>query len=395
MDGADVQRAVRMDRGTIGKFARTPSGGARIPGRVAKADGVLVYVRGDGSTVREFRPASEAFAKESLDSLEDAVVTVGHPPAMVTPETAKTYAAGMVKGPGEKDGAFVGATLAVIDGEALGMIERGEVIEISSGYVCDVDPTPGTSPSGERYDAIQRNVRYNHVALLPRGAGRAGAEVALRMDSRAAVEFNGEQRSDDMETETIDGISYKVGSPEWRAAKAKQETKLRTDAAEATTKFETEKARADALATKLAEAEAKAKAAEEKLAAETSETALDARADARASLIAEAREILGPGDDGKARSFAGQSSEAIRQAVVAKRFPGNVRADGKAHTGDALLAVYALAVGKTEKRDAGPTAGPTPLDLARSGLVTPPADRNDAADVPAFYVPDLSQKWRA
>ena len=32
----------------------------------------------------------------------------------------------------------------------------------------------GRDPEGERYDAVQRAIRYNHVALGPRGWGRAG-----------------------------------------------------------------------------------------------------------------------------------------------------------------------------------------------------------------------------
>lgn len=37
--------------------------------------------------------------------------------------------------------------------------------------------------NGEHYDAIQRNIVVNHIALGPKGWGRAGPEVAVKTDS--------------------------------------------------------------------------------------------------------------------------------------------------------------------------------------------------------------------
>jgi uncharacterized protein len=54
------------------------------------------------------------------------------------------------------------------------------------GYEVREDHTPGTW-NGQAYDLVQRDIRYNHVALLPPGSGRAGRECALRLDSTAAV----------------------------------------------------------------------------------------------------------------------------------------------------------------------------------------------------------------
>src|SRR5690606_28507268 len=49
-------------------------------------------------------------------------------------------------------------------------IESGERKEISLGYKCQLDPTPGTW-NGESYDAVQKNIVVNHVALGPKGWG--------------------------------------------------------------------------------------------------------------------------------------------------------------------------------------------------------------------------------
>ncbi len=59
------------------------------------------------------------------------------------------------------------------------LIENGKK-DLSMGYFCDYDLTPGTY-KGQHYDAIQRNIRGNHVALVDEG--RMGKDVCV-MDKR-------------------------------------------------------------------------------------------------------------------------------------------------------------------------------------------------------------------
>jgi len=54
-------------------------------------------------------------------------------------------------------------------------IEAGKK-DLSCGYRCDYDWTPGTF-EGQPYDCVQRNIRGNHVALV--NQGRMGPEVAV------------------------------------------------------------------------------------------------------------------------------------------------------------------------------------------------------------------------
>lgn len=104
---------LRFDAGTIGKLERTPVGGVRVPARVTRS-GVLEYRRQDGTTSREWRPPEEVFAADSLASLADAAVTVGHPAAgRVTPESYRGDAVGYVREAGRADGRFVATMLAV------------------------------------------------------------------------------------------------------------------------------------------------------------------------------------------------------------------------------------------------------------------------------------------
>lgn len=56
------------------------------------------------------------------------------------------------------------------------LIKRG-IKELSCGYFCDWVIQSGTTPDGESYDVIQRNIRGNHLALVD--SGRMGSDVAV------------------------------------------------------------------------------------------------------------------------------------------------------------------------------------------------------------------------
>lgn len=172
----------RYDVGRLGGATRTPQGGLRIPAALTRS-GVLDYLRADGSVQREYRPPEEVFAEASLASLRDAPVTDLHPETMVGPQTFASVARGNVSGIPTRDGDLVSGEVVIQGADLVDKVDRGDAREISPGYVCDLDMTPGVTPEGERYDAIQRSIVYNHVALGPEGWGRSGARVSLRTDS--------------------------------------------------------------------------------------------------------------------------------------------------------------------------------------------------------------------
>lgn len=177
---------LRYDVDRLGKAERTPSGGVKVPAALSRV-GIFPYRRADGSTRLEFRPPEEVFHEDSLASFGGAPVTVGHPPQGVTPANWAQESKGhIVEGTIRKDGTHVAAALTVQDGATIARVDSGELCELSLGYSVDYDPTPGEY-QGQRYDGVQRNIRGNHVALLPKGAGRAGPDCALRLDSNSAV----------------------------------------------------------------------------------------------------------------------------------------------------------------------------------------------------------------
>lgn len=175
------ERVYRCDlSGSMGKHRRTPQGGLIADGRLTRV-GVLSYLQPDGSVRREFRPPEEVFNEDSLASLAHAPVTIDHP-AIVDPDNWQDVTVGHVAGMPERDGDYVASPLRLHTRDAIDQAEDGKLQELSCGYSCTLDRTPGIY-NGQAYDAVQRNIRYNHVAAGPEGWGRAGPEVRMRLDS--------------------------------------------------------------------------------------------------------------------------------------------------------------------------------------------------------------------
>lgn len=171
----------RCDAVVLKEPIESAAGFLRIPARLTRV-GVFSYVNSDGSVTKEFRPPDEVFSKDSLDSLRMVPVTRGHPidGKGVYPARARAVARGSVGDKIDHDEQFVEATLGVFDADLIAAIKRGDEREVSCGYLRVFDPTPGVY-QGETYDGVQRQIRYNHVAIVTKG--RAGPDVALRMDA--------------------------------------------------------------------------------------------------------------------------------------------------------------------------------------------------------------------
>ena len=177
----------RYDFAPITKSETTPEGFLRVWGRTARV-GTQLYRRADGSQVREYRPPEEVGNPESLSTFGMIPVTYGHPPALLDSTNTKLYQTGYSGSKVHYSDGFVEVCLTITDADSIEKIKGGDATELSAGYKVDYDPTPGVTPEGEAYDGIQRNIRVNHIAVVPRG--RAGPEVRLlldRMDAAAAV----------------------------------------------------------------------------------------------------------------------------------------------------------------------------------------------------------------
>lgn len=173
----------RFDVGTIGKVSKTTQGFLKIPG-VCTRTGVFTYRDGAGSVRRELRHPDDVFDPASLETLKHCVVTLHHPPEMVTPENASKYMKGYTTEKIEVSRDLIESDLIISNPEAIKAIEENGMREISAGYNADLLEETGTY-NGAEYDCRQTNIRYNHVALVDKG--RAGPEVRLRLDSSDAI----------------------------------------------------------------------------------------------------------------------------------------------------------------------------------------------------------------
>src|SRR5699024_11166455 len=74
------------------------------------------------------------------------------------------------------DEPYLRGNLKVLSQSARSMIDAGK-IELSPGYRCRYEFQVGQW-NGERYDAIQRDIRATHLALVQEG--RTGADVSVQ-----------------------------------------------------------------------------------------------------------------------------------------------------------------------------------------------------------------------
>lgn len=171
----------RFDAAPLGQVKRTPQGFLRARARLTRT-GVLTYRRKDGTVSRELRRPEQVFAPESLATLGDAPLTDLHPSVMVSPDNARELSVGHVSQSSVRvDGNYVDADVVVTDAKMIGAVLGGTRREISAGYKCKLVVGAGVY-NGERYDAEQTNIVYNHAGIGPKQWGRAGAECAVRLD---------------------------------------------------------------------------------------------------------------------------------------------------------------------------------------------------------------------
>lgn len=174
-----LPRHQRFDAGLLRPSHQTDEGFLVCEAFVARP-GVYEYVQPDGSIVRELILPEELHRADSLGTLALKPITLEHPPEDVTPDNWTRYAAGDV---GSEvtvvEGGYVKVVMTTKRRDALGALERG-VRETSPGYTCRIEETSGEHPDYGPYDQIQRDRRYNHLAITERARG--GPTIHARVD---------------------------------------------------------------------------------------------------------------------------------------------------------------------------------------------------------------------
>lgn len=177
-------RATRFDLARLDAPQELPDGSLRVPARVAKV-GVLTYTDGEGNSWGELVPPETLFDSASMASLRGAAVVDLHP-SRVTLENRRELQRGHVGDVIKRDGAYLSVdSVYVTDPDEIALVKSGQRRDVSCGYDCELDETPGVF-DGVPYQRVQRSRVYNHLGLGPAGWGRAGTDVALKVDGASS-----------------------------------------------------------------------------------------------------------------------------------------------------------------------------------------------------------------
>jgi hypothetical protein len=170
-----------------------PDGRLRFDAFITKP-GVFEYADPTypGGIRRELRDDREVYSQRTMESFAQVPVTHGHPPTMLNAENAKYHMVGstgdqvqrLSPGVGEPD--HLATSGMVADRATIDAMESGDT-EVSCGYGCAIDETPGTHPVYGKYDCVQSNIIGNHLAVAV-GRGRAGRTARARMDAELTAD---------------------------------------------------------------------------------------------------------------------------------------------------------------------------------------------------------------
>lgn len=169
-----------IDAVSIGGTKRTEDGYLIAVARCGRS-GIQHYAgwevgRPQMDTVRVYRPPEEVFADKALQSCSHAPITVDHPDEEVNADTWSEYAVGEVSTAAQRDGEWLALPLILKDAKAIQAVEAGKS-SLSWGYKSSLEWSDGVTPEGEPYDAIQRDIKINHLSVVR--AGRAGPKARI------------------------------------------------------------------------------------------------------------------------------------------------------------------------------------------------------------------------
>lgn len=201
---------IKIDNSSI---ERLPNGSIRFPASITRA-GIFSYIT-DGKIVREFRSPEEVFSPTSISTLRSSPITNDHPPEKINPNNYSKFANGALSDSFTKnknDNDILDTFVTANDNQLIEDILSGKKQEISCGYDCQVITQSGEY-KGDFYDAVQKNITYNHVAIVQRG--RAGRKVRIRfddgyhIDSYEEKENINESQKEKMTTMKLNGKEFK------------------------------------------------------------------------------------------------------------------------------------------------------------------------------------------
>lgn len=172
-----LSRVYRLDSSPVNSTYFTEEG-YLIDHPILTSIGIFEYTNPDGTTRRELRIPEEVFKPESLKSYKGKPIIVTHDAGLITKDNVGEEAIGTILSEGYQDKDDVRAEIIIHDTDEMKSVG---LKELSLGYNLTLDETPGVW-EGKPYDAIQRDITINHLALVLQA--RAGDQARLNIDSR-------------------------------------------------------------------------------------------------------------------------------------------------------------------------------------------------------------------
>lgn len=333
----------------------------------------------DAPVVRVYRPGDEVFAAESLRTYSHAPVTIGHPERPVTGATWRDVAVGEASTDAVTTERHIRLPLILKDASAIDAVKAG-TRELSVGYTCRIDFEDGTTPDGDAYDAIQRDIRVNHIAIVPKG--RAGHECRIG-DAHPWASGPSTKGNDTMSTPALKTVVVGDEAVETTDAGARAIEALKVQVADRDKRLsDMEKRNEDDAKKRKKEMDAKdGEIAALKAKAEDTAT-LDAALTDRLAAIDEAKAVIG-GDF----AWQGKTTDAIRGEAVAgmRKVLSDAQGDAfvKDRSDDFVRGAYGASV-----KD---TASPVTQALSDAARKSATATDNGYGE----YVQRLGDAWNA
>lgn len=284
--------------------------------------GVFTYFQkspdGTIKIIRQLRHPDEVFSEESMATLMGLPTTNEHPSELVSKENAKNLLVGMTSDRPKKiqldddEESYIQQKVTFFDSDSIEMIVSGKRQEMSLGYTCRLDEESGEW-NGQKYDYVQRDIRYNHLSLVDKARGGSDCRVLLNDSNDAGKESEtnyicdglsliDELENDKMKIFVKDGVEHKVSEEVYTilADSAAALESLKDELAEAKSGSDKLEAKYDALKVEL-------DSKEDKLSDEEFAAAVKAKVE----LVSKANAILDSEDD-----LIALSDREIKEKVI-------------------------------------------------------------------------------
>lgn len=145
---------------------------------IVTSTGIFEYGLPDGSVRRELRLPEYVFDKKSLASYIGKPIIITHDAGSIDKSNVMNEIVGTILSEGFQDGSNVRCKVVIHD---IDKVKKTPYRELSLGYDLDLIEEPGEW-NGEEYDAIQTNIRINHLAIVD--SARAGNQAHLNLDDK-------------------------------------------------------------------------------------------------------------------------------------------------------------------------------------------------------------------